>query len=99
MKIFKPYIAGRSVAKDSICKAYNTKGHWAKSVMCLNNSKAGAKQPTENRKSDAQVTQSNSTGNPYVQFISADGKSQISQSASAKTINLSAILYSALCYS
>ena len=78
-------------AKDSICKACNTKGHWAKSLMCHNKSKAGAKQPTEDRKSDAHAAQSSSTGNPSLQFISADGKSPVSQSASVKTINLSGI--------
>ena len=63
--------------KDSICKACNTKGHWAKSLMCPNNSKAGAKQPTEDRKSDSHAAQSSSTRNPSLQFISADGKSPV----------------------
>ena len=78
-------------ATDSICKAHNTKGHWAISLMCPNNGKAGAKQPTKDRKSDAHAAQSSSTGNPSLQFISANGKSQISQSASVKIINLSTV--------
>ena len=53
--------------------------------MCPNNNKAGVKQPTKDRKS----TQSSSTGNPFLHFISANGKSQISQSASVKIVNLS----------
>ena len=59
--------------------------------MCSNDSKAGAKQPTEGKKSDTHAAQSSSTGNPFLQFISDDGESQISQSASIKTINLFAL--------
>ena len=59
--------------------------------MCPNNSEAGVKQPTKDRKSDAHAAQSSLTGTPSLQFISANGKSQISQFASVKIINLSTV--------
>lgn len=80
-----------SPAKDSICKACKTKGHWANSLVCPNDFKTGARGSTEETKLDAHPAQSRFPGNPSLQFISADAKSQISPTASVKTINLSAI--------
>ena len=78
-------------AKDSICKACKTKGHWANSLMCPNHFNTGARGSSEQKKFGSQPTKSKFPGNPSLQFISADAKSQLSPTASVKTINLSAI--------
>ncbi|KAJ7390745.1 hypothetical protein OS493_022828 [Desmophyllum pertusum] len=73
-------------AKDSICKACNNKGHWANSLMCPNNSTIVAKQLTDSR-----PAYSCSSSKHTLLFISADGGSQMSPTASVKSINHSGI--------